>query len=181
CEYRHFRGAGHHIFGECPRERSDFLAVKSRVLAKHASRLSPDALARAVDTLRAELVMEKEERAAGLRELASQQAELLRLQSDLDDLARAHESLSRERFALEERYHALNGETEGLREDTGRLRAEAQRLYDQENALRTNLQERDDHLRRTYAEIERLNGLVRDMEGTRAWRLHQWVQARKSR
>src|SRR6185369_8595321 len=36
CEYRHFRGGGHHIFGERPRERGDFLAVKARVLAKHA-------------------------------------------------------------------------------------------------------------------------------------------------
>ena len=36
CEYRHFRGGGHHVFGERPRERSDFLEVKARVLAKHA-------------------------------------------------------------------------------------------------------------------------------------------------
>lgn len=30
--------------------------------------------------------------------------------------------------------------------------------------------------RRTYAEIERLNGQIRAMEGTRAWRLHRWVE-----
>ena len=41
CEYRHFRGGGHHIFGERPRERADFLEVKARVLAKHAGRLAP--------------------------------------------------------------------------------------------------------------------------------------------
>ena len=31
-----------------------------------------------------------------------------------------------------------------------------------------------DTLRRTYAEIARLNTLIREMEGTRAWRLHRW-------
>ena len=34
-------------------------------------------------------------------------------------------------------------------------------------------------LGRTYAEIERLNALIRTMESTRAWRLHQWWQRRK--
>ncbi len=62
CEYRHFRGGGHHVFGERPRERGDFLAVKARVLAKHAARLPPERLARAVDTLRRELVDEREAR-----------------------------------------------------------------------------------------------------------------------
>ena len=36
------------------------------------------------------------------------------------------------------------------------------------------------HLGRTYAEIERLNGLIRAMESTRAWRAHQWWQRRTS-
>ncbi len=186
CEYRHFRGGGHHIFGERPRERGDFLAVKARVLAKHASRIGPDVLARAVDTLRAELVTEREDRAAARRELAGRQDEFLQLRSDLDGLARAHEELSRERFALEGRYHALNGELqavngelEALRQDNGRQRSDLQRLYDQERTLRESLNEQIVHLRRTYAEIERLNGMVRQMETTRAWRLHQWVQERK--
>jgi hypothetical protein len=34
------------------------------------------------------------------------------------------------------------------------------------------------HLARTYAEIERLNGMIREMEATRAWRVHQWWQRR---
>lgn len=179
CEYRHFRGGGHHVFGERPRERGDFLAVKARVLGKHASRLAPDVLARAVDTLRAELVTEREDRAAARRELAVRESDLLRLRADLEGLARAHEALSRERFALEERTFAMNGELEALRDDNGRMRADLQRLYDQERTLRDNLQEQVSHLRRTYAEIERLNGMIRQMETTRAWRLHQWVQERK--
>lgn len=179
CEYRHFRGAGHHIFGERPRERGDFLAVKARVLAKHGGRLGPDALARAVDTLRAELVTEREDRSTARRELAEQRGELARLRADLERLARQHESLSRERFDLEERYHTLNGELVAAREDAVRVRADLQRLYDQEQKLRDDLNDQIVHLRRTYGEIERLNALIRQMESTRAWRLHQWVQERK--
>ena len=36
------------------------------------------------------------------------------------------------------------------------------------------------HLGRTYAEIERLNSLIREMESTRAWRMHQWLGRRRS-
>ena len=42
CEYRHFRGGAHHMLGERPRERADFLAMKARVIAKHAARLGPE-------------------------------------------------------------------------------------------------------------------------------------------
>lgn len=179
CEYRHFRGGGHHIFGERPRERGDFLAVKARVLAKHAARLGPEVLARAVDTLRAEMVAEREGWASARRELAAREAELSALRGDLDHLARDHESLSRERFDLEARYHALNGELASWKEDHGRLRADAQRLYDVERELRGTIDEHSGHLRRTYAEIERLNGVIREMEATRAWRVHQWVERRR--
>jgi LmbE family N-acetylglucosaminyl deacetylase len=194
CEYRHFRGAGHHVFGERPRERGDFLAVKARVLAKHAARLGGEALARATDTLRAEMVAEREERASLRRELAAREA-------DLTALGEAHRRLSHERFELEARYHALNGELEaskgehgrlreaiqtlqaemGRREDDlGRLAAETQRLQAEEAKLRAAVDEQSAHLGRTYDEIERLNRRLLQMESTRAWRLHQWWQRRRS-
>ncbi|HYG65323.1 MAG TPA: PIG-L family deacetylase [Thermoanaerobaculia bacterium] len=180
CEYRHFRGGVHHIFGERPRERSDFLEVKARVLAKHAGLLTPEAMARAVDTLRAELVNEREARSATRRELAARTGEL-------GTLRHAHEELARDRARLEERFHALNGELESVRaelshwqEDHGRLGAEARRLYEEEGKLRQAVDEQAAHLGRTYAEIERLNGLIRDMQSTRAWRAHQWWQRRSS-
>jgi LmbE family N-acetylglucosaminyl deacetylase/glycosyltransferase involved in cell wall biosynthesis len=161
CEYRHFRGGGrggHHVFGERPRERADFLEVKARVLSKHAGRLGPEGLARAVDTLRAELVSEREARASAGRELSA--------------LRPAHQALARERFLWEERYHAKNGEAAALGGEIDRLRAEARRLYEVS-------EEQTAHLGRTYAEIERLNRLLREMESTRAWRLHEWLQRRR--
>jgi LmbE family N-acetylglucosaminyl deacetylase len=173
CEYRHFRGGAHHVFGESPRERADFLEVKARVLAKHAARLTPGAIARAADTLRGELVEEREGGSAARRDLAA-------LRSDLAALSQDHDALARERFLWEERYHALNGETAILKAEHAKLqddtRQEIQRLYGEEGKLRASLEDQTAHLGRTYAEIERLNGLIREMEATRAWRVHQWWQ-----
>ncbi len=180
CEYRHFRGGGHHVFGERPRERADFLEVKARILAKHAPRLLPETLARAVDTLRSELVAEREGGAGARRDLE-------RLRSDLATLAGEHQALARERFLWEERYHAANGEIAALRgdlerfkEDRGRVEAEVQRLFEEERKLRAAVGDQTAHLGRTYAEIERLNKMIRDMESTRAWRIHQWWGRRRS-
>jgi LmbE family N-acetylglucosaminyl deacetylase len=194
CEYRHFRGGGHHVFGERPRERADFLEVKARVLAKHAAGLRPDMLARAVDTLRAELVAERESAGAARRELAARQDELAWRQADFASLETSHAALSAEyhaliaeRARLEERYHALNGEAAALRADLaavaeahGKATAEVQRLYDQEGKLRAVVNDQTAHLGRTYAEIERLNAAIREMEATRAWRLHNWLRRRPS-
>ena len=173
CEYRHFRGGGHHVFGERPRERADFLEVKARVLAKHAGSLTPGLLARAVDTLRAELVAEREARAGARQDLAA-------ARTDLTALAQDHQALARERFLWEDRYHALNGELAVLKDEHARLqedsRREIQRLYGEEGKLRAAVDDQTAHLARTYAEIERLNGIIREMEATRAWRVHQWWQ-----
>ncbi|HEX6903204.1 MAG TPA: PIG-L family deacetylase [Thermoanaerobaculia bacterium] len=172
CEYRHFRGGGHHVFGERPRERADFLEMKARVIAKHAARLGPETLARAVDTLRAELVAEREGGAGARRDLAA-------VRSELSALFQDHQELARDRNRWEDRYHAANGELSALREEREGLRAEIQRLYDQESKIRAVADDQTAHLGRTYKEIERLNGIIREMEATRAWRLHQWMQRRK--
>jgi LmbE family N-acetylglucosaminyl deacetylase len=167
CEYRHFRGGGHHVFGERPRERADFLEMKARVMARHAARLKPATLARAVDTLRSELVAEREGWTGARREIE-------RLRQDLAALAQDHEALARQRHLWEERYHAVHGEVAALREERESHRAEIQRLYDEERKIRAAVDDQTGHLGRTYAEIERLNGILRQMESTRAWRLHQW-------
>jgi LmbE family N-acetylglucosaminyl deacetylase len=129
CEYRHYRGSAHHALGERPRERADFLAVKARVLAKQGAALAPDALARAIDRLRAEAVLATEEADRRGRELA--------------------ETVERTGRELRELYRAVDEQTV--------------------------------HIGRLYAEIERLTGIQRAMESTRAWRLHQWWQRTRGR
>ncbi len=180
CEYRHFRGAAHHIFGERPRERGDFLAVKERVLAKHSDKIGPDRLARAVDTLRREGVEAREDVVRRQTESEILRGHLAAAADQIGALRQMHADVSRERVLWEERFHAANGalaarvaEHERLAADLGRQAVELTRLYGEEKALHTTIGEKAAHLGRTYAEIERLNGLIRAMESTRAWRLHK--------
>lgn len=165
CEYRHFRGAGHHALGDRPRERADFLELKGRVIARRAERLTPERLARVVDRLRAETVEATEEGAAARR---------------------ARAEAVRERAALEDRYHRLNGELHALRaEESARRRqvesqsAELERLYGEEQRLRAIVDDRDEHLRRTYAEIERLQGLLDTLASASLPGLVRWWRDRR--
>ena len=167
CEYRHYRGAGHHALGERPRERSDFLAAKARVIRRHAERLDPERLARTVDRLRAEAVEASEEAAAERR-----------------SRRRAEE----ERSAAEDRFHRLNGEVVALRDEVDSLRdraealstaaeergAELERLHREEGVLRETVDDQTEHLRRTYAEIERLNGILDELRGATLPGLVRW-------
>jgi LmbE family N-acetylglucosaminyl deacetylase len=181
CEYRHFRGGAHHVLGAAPRERADFLAMKARVLDKHAARRTPAILARVIDRLRAEEVGRGEE-AAALRRAAEErraaEAELLdrfhRVNGEL-------EAVKGDRARLEAERRRLAAEEVRLREEMALRERELQRLYDDERALRAVVGDQTEHLRRTYAEIERLNRVVAEMEATRAWRLHRWLEGRRPR
>ena len=88
-----------------------------------------------------------------------------------------------ERFALEERYYAANGELAdapaGQRPRCRDRRCSGSTT--RSSGCADDRRRADRPLGRTYAEIERLNGLIREMESTRAWRLHQWVQERTQR
>lgn len=176
CEYRHFRGGGHHVFGESPRRRADFLEMKARILDRHLLAPPPDAsrLARAVDTLRAELVAAGEEAVSARREAASARREATTAHRRAGELA-----LDKARF--EDRWHVAHGELEALRQDRQRSATDLARLYADERDLRAAVADQEAHLGRTYAEIQRLEGLLRDMRSTRAWRLHTRLQGLKGR
>lgn len=185
CEYRHFRGGAHHALGERPRERADFLAMKARVLARHAPRHTPEVLARVVDGLRADAVAGAEE-AAGLRgELGDERRALQALGERYHrlngELAAAKGDLAAARGEVAElgaRLRDLERENGSLREEMAGRDRELQRLYDDERALRAAVDDQTGHLGRVYAEIERLTRVIHDMESTRAWRLHRWWQRR---
>ncbi len=157
CEYRHFRGGGHHILGDRPEKRSDFLEMKTRVIAKHAERGGPDAVARAVDRLRAEYVAESEDSS--------------RLRAELE--------------RAEARYHDANGKLAGLEvhqqvlEESERRARELLRQREGEiHGLHQHAEQLSADLRQSYDEVERLNELIRAMESSKAWRMHQWWQER---
>ena len=159
CEYRHFRGSRHHVLAGDDNARSgavdQFLLMKAKVLDKHAALLTAELLARGIAKMRRELV---------------------ELGEETSSTRRTNVTRERSYRLLEDRFHSLNGEVTALRTDRERADNELQRLYDEEKALRGATEEQTAHLQRTYAEIERLNGLIRDIESSRAWRLHQYIQ-----
>lgn len=215
CEYRHFEGGGHHVLGVEPRARHDFLAMKARVLEKHASLLTPSRLSRAVDVLRLAMVEEEEEvraltgeltrlreavfdsgqealslrravaaaqedasaawqkTAATEQELVAVRKDVLLEQREAAALRRVVEEGQASYRELDERYHRLNGEATALHDENERAVAELQRLQ-------SVIDDQTGHLERTYGEIERLNRLIREMEGTRAWRMASWWRRRTS-
>lgn len=120
CEYRHFRGGGH-IFGEVPRDRPDFLAMKAAVLSRHASRLTPDRLSRAVDRLRAELVGHAEAAASRERGLHELQSVHRALADTSNQLSGRYQELSERYWQREEAFHRLNGERSALADERTRL------------------------------------------------------------
>lgn len=151
CEYRQFRGAGHHVLGDGPRQRSDFLAMKARVIERHLDQASPVLLARVVDGLRGETVV------------AQEASRHLR-----DELAEERE-----------RYHRLNGRLAAAETHAAVLEGSERRALDRGRELEERERELSAELRAAYGEIERLGELIRAMEGTRAWRTHQWIEGLK--
>ena len=82
--------------------------------------------------------------------------------------------------AFAERYERIHGEVTALRQERERLleelstsQQELARLFAEEKVLRASSAELQDHLARTYAEIERLGGLIAAMESSRAFKLQQ--------
>ncbi len=75
---------------------------------------------------------------------------------------------------------AARQELEGVRGDYHRLNGEVVGLREEVPVLRDKVEEQEDHLRRLYAELERLGGVIEAMQGTRAWRVHEWWQRRRS-
>lgn len=164
-EYRHFRGSGHHILGEQPRLREDFLRMKATVIQRQSERLDSAVLARVVDGLRAETVAATEEATANRTELAGlrRDCETLRASQSrhLGEIQSLDESLGRHRLVVTE------------------LQAEIARLQAEETSLRSNLGKQNDRVSELYAEIERLTALVDAMQDTKAWQWHRRLERLK--
>jgi LmbE family N-acetylglucosaminyl deacetylase len=153
CEYRHFRSPGHQILGEQASQRADFLDMKALVIERHQDLHSREILARVVARLREEAV------------IGAGQAEEIRF---------AHAELV-------EAYHRVNGERESLGFRAEQLEQQVQAHEEQEMLLREVTADQEDHLKRLYAEITRLNGLISAMESTKAWKLHRTMERLRGR
>jgi len=164
-EYRHFRGSGHHILGEQPRRREDFLRMKATVIQRQSEQLDPEVLARVVDGIRAEAVAATDEVVMNRTELAGlrRDCEALRAQQSrhFGEIKNLDEALAHHRLVVTE------------------LQAEIARLQAEEADLRSTRDEQNSQVGDLYAEIERLNTLVDAMQTTRAWQWHRRIERLK--
>ena len=87
------------------------------------------------------------------------------LRAEEVEAAERARSASSRLLAIEGDYHAQRGALAALQEERAAIVADMRGL--------------DEHLGRTYNEIERLNGLLETMRSTRAWRLHEWLEKRR--
>ncbi len=181
CEYRQFRGAGHHVLGDGARERDDFLKRKAEVLRRHASRHGSEITARVIDMLRAERVAESEEVSRLRKELREARSsyhqangELVESQSyskTLEESRRVADlATTQERAVLDEALRRERDEHQKLDREIGRL---FERERELEERLAREIETRD-------VELMHLKALVKAMQSTRAWRLHAWWQERKA-
>jgi len=89
------------------------------------------------------------------------------LGAELDAFARRHGE-------LEERFHRVRGEAEALRGQAAGQSAELERLYGREAELQKVVDDQTAHLGRTYGEIERLNGVLRELGASSLRGLLRW-------
>lgn len=127
CEYRQFRGAGHHILGDRPRERDDFLEMKARIFKKHGDRHSAELTARVIDLLRAEAVAEHEESGRLRAESRTREARFHELNGRLQAMEIHQKTLEESRKTLEESRQALEQSRKNLEEARARDLVELER------------------------------------------------------
>jgi len=94
CEYRHYRGVRGQALGETGSQHPDFIDTKARVLARHAARLDPHTLARAIVSLRAEESAAEQQRRQAVLALDAVNAELRRVYAEEARLTAATHDLA---------------------------------------------------------------------------------------
>lgn len=166
CEYRHFLGGtgegvpGGHALGGAASSRSDFEALKARVLSKHAAELDSDALAGAVTRMRREAVLAGEAARARIRE---RERELEQKQAEIQGLR-----------ATIERMRAWERELSASHRGRG---AEIERLQALEKELRASHRVCEEEIQRLHGRERDLQADIDAMKATRAWRVHERLQS----
>lgn len=185
CEIRHFEG-GSSITLATPEGTDEFRAAKLRIWEKHGIGL--DALARAFEKQKrrggsafSSLVEEKGRRHHAEIDLARLEREKQQLIAELGRVtAVAHEAQAEARkiAPLEALAVELRTARDAQIAETNEER-EAQSLRTAE--LERVLAEHETTIAALYAEVQRLQGIVDALYGSRTWKLHSLVQKMKGR
>jgi LmbE family N-acetylglucosaminyl deacetylase len=182
CEIRHFPESGSAVQAT-PSGSKAFRDAKVKIWEKHSDRLTNDVLARAIESQKAKIVeargraTETEGRARHLendvlrleREKTILIDEVRRESTERDRVSSELAALANDRLRVEEE---LNRQVGLLHAKIGECQALDQLLAEHRDAVASQT----GTIESLFAEVDRLNEVVKRMEATRAWRLHLFLE-----
>jgi LmbE family N-acetylglucosaminyl deacetylase len=173
CEIRSFEGGGS-ILLAAPEGSARFRDAKLQVWRKHASRISNETFAN---------VFERQKRRAAALESTAVDAKGRRAQSE-NAVARLEREKNQLIAEIQTLHNAINERTIYIKELEGVIQVltgESDRATAESERLRKSLDDAQAMGRATYAEIERLQGLLNMIYKSRTWKLHAMVERMKGR
>ena len=173
CEIRHFAGGGSIVLA-APEGSPRFREAKEQVWRKHASRISNETFA---------IVFERQKRRASALESSVVEEKGRRAQSE-NDTARLEREKSQLIAEIQELHDAINARTIHIKELEGAIQVltgEADRATLESERLGRALNGAEAIGRASFAEIDRLQGLLNMIYKSRTWKLHAMVERMKGR
>ncbi|HEY0590743.1 MAG TPA: PIG-L family deacetylase [Thermoanaerobaculia bacterium] len=187
CEIRHFLGSETTMLGN-PAGSPGYLQAKLKVWRKHGVLDSPERVLTIFERLKEATAAAENRLQEEIGRAAFLEGAIAELQRDKQKLIdegplRATEaaSLRGERDLLEARVTHLNEQAERLEEERHRLEADLVRAKGAAEELRISAVSSAETVKTLFAEIARLNALIDEMQGTRAWKLHRAVERIRGR
>jgi hypothetical protein len=187
CEIRHFLGSETTMLGN-PAGSAGYREAKLKVWRKHGVLDAPERVLTVFEHLKDQAVGSDNRLHEEIGRAAFLENAIAELQRDKQTLigegplrAELAAELAAERDARARRVAELGATIERMEQD--RLRAEGDRLRLESAAeeIRISATASAETVRTLYAEIARLNALITEMHGTRAWKLHRTVERIRGR
>jgi hypothetical protein len=180
CEIRHFEGGGS-ILLAAPEGSKKFRDAKLQVWRKHATDISNETFANVFErqkrhaaSLESSVIEEKGRRAQSENDAARLEREKTQL---IDEIGSLHNEINQRTIYIKE----LEGAIQVLRAEAERLERDVVRANKESEELRGSLGDTQATIRMTYAEIERLQGLLNMIYKSRTWKMHALMERMRGR
>jgi LmbE family N-acetylglucosaminyl deacetylase len=180
CEIRHIEGGGS-ILLAAPEGSARFRDAKLQVWRKHASKLSNDVFANVFEQQKRRTIA-LEGMVVGLKGArANADVDIARLEREkgqlIGEIQTLHSDVNQRTMYIKD----LQTAVEVLRSELEQVRREAENSVRDGEQLRRALEDAQAVGRATYAEIDRLQGLLNMIYRSRTWKLHTMMERMRGR
>ncbi len=187
CEYRIFEGSDGDPL-HVPAGEAAFQRARSEIYARYASRRTEEGLARAFDRLRAQIAFCSERDGVSQGELRYQRESHRLLNATLartgERLGRAEQKtaeLMAQLSAAKQRIEDYEREFAALRTERDQLLAENELVHARVAELFASNEEYHRQIAQIQAEVQRLEGILSQIYGSRTWKLHLLLERVRGR